>query len=279
MRRGERSMGKRLGDILKEHHLASEEQIDQALRIQVGGNRRLGYLLLKMGVISADQLLKVLSQQMGLDIINVDQEFSTEVVDLLPRYLCRKYTVLPLRQEQKNILNVAMVDPSDDAAITDIETYTGMVVRPMLAREPDISAAIKRLIPFSYRDLVNPQVYGRAARLASLCLLALLAGSGWVAYRYVMHERYGTVSVSPDAVTYKNHDLMVGVEGSGKISLLGHGAYTKGFYSVTFPSVDRLKAFVDQQRPNFSEKQAAWLAWLIKGKLSASSKKAPPAHS
>ena len=267
-------MKKRLGDILTDKGLASSEQIDEAVRIQVGGNRRLGYILLKMGVISDDQLMEVLSQQMDVPIISIDQEFSHEVKSVLPKYLCQKYTVLPVCKGNNNILNIAMIDPSDDTAIADIESYTGMVVKPMLARGKDISEAINRYIPFSTKDIFNPQVYGRFAKITTAIALILLFVIGWVSYRYILNEKYGTISATADTTTYKNHDLMLGVEESGKISLLGHGAYTKGFYSVNFPSADALKTFIEQKRENFSDKQAEWLLWVINTHLSTAKKSA-----
>lgn len=263
-------MGKRLGDILVDNGLATNEQVEEALRVQVGGDRRLGYILLKMGVISDGQLIEVLSQQMAMPIIAIDQEFSSQVKAVLPKYLCRRYTVLPLSRGANNILNLAMVDPSDEAAIADIESYTGLVVKPMLAREHDISAGISHYIPFSAKDIFNPQVYGQAAKITTALALSLLVVVGWVGYRYMQAERYGTISVVDGTTTYKNHDLMVGVEATGRISLLGHGAYTKGFYSVNFTAVKDLKTFVEQKRKNFSDKQAEWLLWIIDHPLSAS---------
>lgn len=267
-------MKKRLGAILTDKGLATSEQVDEALRVQVGGNRRLGYILLKMGIISDDQLMDVLSQQMDVPIITIDQEYSSEVKSVLPKYLCQKYTVLPVSKGNSNILNIAMIDPSDDAAIADIEGYTGMVVKPMLARGNDIAAAINRYIPFSTKDIFNPQVYGRFAKVSTAVALVLLFVIGWASYRYILNEKYGTISVTADTTTYKNHDLMLGVEESGKISLLGHGAYTKGFYSVSFPAVDALKTFVEQKRKNFSDKQAEWLLWVIDTHLSGAKKPA-----
>lgn len=265
-------MAKRLGDILIGNGLASNEQIEEALRVQIGGNRRLGYILLKMGVLSDDQLIDVLSQQMDVPIIRVADEFSSAVKSLLPKYLCQKYTVIPVSMGNNNILNLAMIDPSDDAAIADIEGYTGMVVKPMLARGKDILAAIDHFIPFSSKDIFNPQVYGRAAKTASAFAIILLIVVGWFSYRYIQSEKYGSVSVVGETTTYKNLDLMLGVEGSGKISLLGHGAYTKGFYSVNFNSVEALKTFVEQKRKNFSDKQAEWLLYIIDNKLATAKK-------
>lgn len=266
-------MRKRLGEILVENGLVSQDRVDEGIRIQVGGNRRLGYILLKMGAINDDQLLEVLSQQMGLPIITIENDFSKDVVTLLPRYLCRKYTVLPVSKGKNNILNVAMMDPSDDSAISDIESYTGMLVRPMLAREKDISTGITRYVPFSVKDIFNSQVYGRAAKIATSAAILLLLVIGWASYQYIDKELHGTVKLINGTMTYSNHDLMLGIEGKDKISLLGHGAYTKGFYSVNFTSVEALKTFIEQKRKNFSDKQADWLIWVINKHLASDSQK------
>ena len=63
---------KRLGDLLIEANLLTMEDLNKALRLQVGGNRRLGYLLIKSGFISEEQLHTVLSQQLDLPIVTVE---------------------------------------------------------------------------------------------------------------------------------------------------------------------------------------------------------------
>lgn len=257
----------RIGTILVRRGLATDEQINEALRIQVGGNRRLGYILIKMGLISSDQLLEILSAQLGLPIINIEDEFSSDVKSVLPRYLCQKYTVTPLSKSNGNILNLAMVDPSDDSAIADIESYTGMVVKPLLAKENNISAANRKLIPFTIKDIFNPQVYDQSTKIASSVAMLLLIIIGIMSYNYIQIERYGSISTIGDTITFKNHDLIIGVEGSGKISLLGHGAYSKGFYAVSFNSNQPLLTFIDQKRSTFSNKQYEWLMRIIKTKL------------
>lgn len=257
----------RLGEILLERGLVSASQIEEAVRIQVGGNRRLGYILIKMGILSDDQLLEVLSDQLGLTIISVASEFTAEVKKLLPRHLCRKYTVIPISVGSNNVLNIAMMDPSDDAAIDDIESYTGMVVKPLLAREKDISAAIGTSIPYSLRDIFNPQTFSRVSQFLSVIALVLLLITGAFAYRYLQTEKYGEISMVGTSRTFKNHDLMVGVEEDGKISLLGHGAYASGFYSITFDSGKSLNAFIEQKRKNFSDEQYQWLLWVIQNNI------------
>lgn len=253
----------RLGELLVQHGLVDQERIDEALRLQVGGNRRLGYLLIKMGLLSDNQLLETLSEQLDMPIVNTSDVFDPAVKRTLPRYLCRKYHAIPLRFGDRNLLQVGMLDPLDTEAIFDIENYTGRVVEPVLARQNDIAVAIRRNIPISLKDIFNPQVYNRFAKVATVVAAVLLLLVASLLYRYVQTEKYGTISVVENTKLYKNHDLMIGIEGDGKASIFGHGAYASGYYSVTFANAEVLGSFVEQKKQNFSDKQYAWINWVF----------------
>jgi len=143
----------RLGELLVQQNLVSQETIDIALRIQIGGNRRLGHILVRMKEITDDQLAETLAQQFKTPIISIDEKFSPEVKKIIPRYLCKHYGVLPLALKTKNILQLAMSDPSDEDAISDIQQYTNKAIEPLLARQTEINKEINRRIPFSIKDL------------------------------------------------------------------------------------------------------------------------------
>lgn len=256
-----------LGELLITKKLVSKEQVNEALRLQVSGNRRLGYLLIKMGLITEEQLLHVLAEQLELSIIDVDKEFRAEVKDLLPRYLCRQYSVLPLQTERNNIISLAMTDPLDHEAISNIENYTGMVVKPSLIGHKDIARAIKQYIPFTFKEFFHLLTFNRAIQFTTAVALVLLLSTSFFLANYVYQEKYGTISVTDDSTVYKNHDLMVGVDRSGKISLLGRAARAEGYYSVTFDKMESLKDFIEQKKNNFSEKQAFWLQWVMENRI------------
>ena len=253
----------RLGEILVNKGLVTPSEVDQALRLQVGGNRRVGYLLIQMGFITGDQLLEALSDQLDVPIITIKDQFSPAVKKILPRYLCRKYSVLPLTLEKNKVLNLAMLNPLDDQAIADVEAFSGMAVKPVLARKTDISKSIGEYVPLSAKDIFNPQMYGRAAKIISSIALLLLLVVGYFMYQNIKTEKFGTVSRVDNSTIFKNHDLMVGVDQSGKVSLLGHGAYSKGYYKVSFDSIEFMDDFIKKKEKDFSEKQSDWLDWVI----------------
>ena len=252
----------RLGELLVAKGLVSRENVDEALRLQVGGNRRLGYILIKMGLLKDEQLLDVLSEQLDLPIVEVENEFSAETRSLVPKYICRRYSVMPLVKENHNVLRVAMMNPMDDDAIADIESFTGFAVKPILARRKDIERSINRLIPFSLKDFFNPDVWARASKMLAVVAICLAISIGVMVQRFIHEAQYGTISHVNSTILYKHHDLMVGFEKEGKVSLLGRGAYSDGYYSVSFNNLEMFENFIKQKQKNFSEIQYQWLVWV-----------------
>lgn len=253
----------RLGDLLVQHDLLKQDTLKEALRIQVGGNRRLGNILVRMKAISEDQLVEILAEQLQIDITDIGHVISGDVKKSIPRYLCKKYDVIPLKLGENNTIKVAMSDPSDDQTIKDLEQYTGRVVDPHLARQSDIATNISKHVPWTINDLLAPQAGNYFMKAAvAVCLVMILAVGGF-SYQYVKRSTYGTVSQNSESTIYKNHDLMLALDSTGKINLLGRGAYAKGYYSIAFNDTTVLKAFISSRTKDFSEKQRKWLNWAL----------------
>jgi hypothetical protein len=254
---------KRLGELLVDSKLISEEDLNKALRLQIAGSRRLGYILIHMGFIKEDQLQAILSDQLDVPIVNVASEFDPSVKRLLPKYLCRKYSVIPLKTGENNTLTLAMVDPSDQEAVSDIEKYTGKVIQPVLASTSEISSNIRSRIPWSLRDIFNSQTsMSITAAIAALALILILVTATQL-YRYYQHEKYGKVTSSPQSTTYENYELILGFDKDNKVSLLGRGAYSSGYYSVTFDNTQTLEQFIKSKQGDLSAKQLEWLSWAM----------------
>lgn len=263
-RRGDKPF---LGEILLQRGLITKEQLEQGLRVQVGGLRRLGYLLIKMKFIGQPQLIEALSQQLGIAIVSPEAEITAEVRKVLPRHVCHRYTVLPLALEDNNVLRLAMVDPLDDVAIREVENYTGRAVRPVLANLDEIQRAIGRHVALSPQDFFNPHVYKRLALASAAAAAALLLVAGYLLYGQVRLETRGTVSRVGDSVIYKNHDLMVDVSPSRGIYFSGRGSFASGYFGVRFEDAGSWSAFVRAQRELLSERQRSWLGWLEREKI------------
>lgn len=255
-----------LGEILVKKGIVNQATIDEAIKVQIGSNRRLGKILVRMKALTEDELVDALAAQLGIIPLNkttLPTNISAEVKNKLPRYLCQKYDVIPLRLKNNNILEVAMSDPSDNQAISDLEQYTGNVIKCLLAKQSDIADRTK-LIPYSLKnDFFSPQG-NRFTRIAVAVCLILVAVVGGFSYHYYYNSKYGTVSTTANSTIYKNHDLMLDFDAKGTINILGRGAFAKGIYSASFKDTNVLNAFLASRKADLSEKQQEWLAWVIK---------------
>ena len=137
-------MSGKLGEILIKENLISADQLKQALDHQRRSGGRLGNSLVKLGFLSDDEVTAVLSRQYGVPSINLSYfEVDSTVTKLIPMETASKYQILPLSRVGSS-LTVAMVDPTNVFAMDDIQFMTGFNIEPVVASETAIMEAIKK---------------------------------------------------------------------------------------------------------------------------------------
>ena len=122
-----------LGEILLKANLVDKQAIVNAIKAAKTSNKRLGQVLLEQGLISEDTLTKVLAKQSGLPYVNIDKvEIPSNATTLVPQELMKKHNVLPLG-ENDGKLRLVISDPSDIEAMDalrfrlnrELECYLG----------------------------------------------------------------------------------------------------------------------------------------------------------
>jgi type IV pilus assembly protein PilB len=137
-------MSGKLGEILLKENLISADQLKQAIDHQKQNGGRLGNSLVKLGFLSDDEVTAVLSRQYGVPSINLSYfEVDSSVIKLIPMETAMKYQILPLSRVGSS-LTVAMVDPTNVFAMDDIKFMTGFNIEPVVASETAIMEAIKK---------------------------------------------------------------------------------------------------------------------------------------
>src|SRR5580700_1964391 len=135
-------MSSRLGEILVKDSLISADQLKQALEYQKKNGGRLGTCLVKMGLVSDEDITAVLSRQYGVPSINLRfYEVDTSVIKLVPQETAVRYQIVPLSRVGST-LTIAMTDPTNVFAMDDIKFMTGFNVEPVVASETAITEAI-----------------------------------------------------------------------------------------------------------------------------------------
>ncbi|MCP4979683.1 MAG: type II/IV secretion system protein [Gammaproteobacteria bacterium] len=125
----------RLGDLLVEKSLITEDQLQHALSEQKKLGRKLGGTLIELGMIDENSLLNLLASQLSIPLIDIDNyNYSDDVAKLLPESLARRYRALVLEDRNKDYL-VAMADPTDIYALDEIQSKLNKPVSLAIVRE------------------------------------------------------------------------------------------------------------------------------------------------
>jgi type IV pilus assembly protein PilB len=135
-------MSSRLGEILVRDSVISQDQLKQALDYQKREGGRLGTCLVKLGIVSDEDITAVLSRQYGVPSINLKfYEVDPSVIKLIPQETAVRYQIVPLSRVGST-LTIAMTDPTNVFAMDDIKFMTGFNVEPVVASETAIVEAI-----------------------------------------------------------------------------------------------------------------------------------------
>jgi len=138
-------MAERLGEMLLQGGALTEAELEEVLSAQSVYGGRLGTNLVEMGLLSEDNLARLLNQKLGVPSVDSKslETVPSSVLDLLPQDMVRRFQVLPLALEGKKLV-LAMADPADYNAIDEIGFFTGLVVVPRVCSELRLSMAMER---------------------------------------------------------------------------------------------------------------------------------------
>ncbi len=135
-------MSAKLGELLVRENLISPQNLREALDYQREHGGRLGFNLVKLGLVSDDMITAVLSRQYGIPSVNLDLfNVDAAVLRLIPQEVAQKHCVLPLSRVGAT-LTLAMVDPTNVFAMDDVKFMTGLNVEPVVVAEGSIQIAI-----------------------------------------------------------------------------------------------------------------------------------------
>lgn len=137
-----------LGNILVDLKLITPEKLDIALKEQAAlgkaSPRRLGEILVNLGFVSEDDILRALSSQFSLKNL----KFSEFPKDVPPGSyptvkFMKQYKLVPLGMDD-SVMKIAMSDPLDEYALDALRNFTDRSLDICLSSEKDISEAIEQ---------------------------------------------------------------------------------------------------------------------------------------
>jgi type IV pilus assembly protein PilB len=133
-----------LGQYLLQEGLLSREQLVQAMTEQKSSGQRLGYVVVRLGMVEENEVTKLLARLYRMPAVDLTRfEVEPTVLKLIPADIATKQVVLPLKREGRT-LTVAMADPTNIGLVDDLKFITRYDLFPVLAGEQVLRKLIER---------------------------------------------------------------------------------------------------------------------------------------
>jgi MSHA biogenesis protein MshE len=135
----------RLGEILVQQKLLSEEQLGLALAEQKRSGRKLGRVFVENGYVTEEQIANALARQLSIPYLNLKFfNVNPEIVRMLPETQARRFRALVLEDRHGTLL-VGMSDPTDLFAYDEISRIVKQTIELAVVNETEVLAVIDRI--------------------------------------------------------------------------------------------------------------------------------------
>ena len=135
----------RLGEILVQQKLLTEEQLGLALADQKRSGRKLGRVFIENGFVTEEQIAGALAKQLDIPYINLKfYNINPAMVRLLPETQARRFRALVL-EERRGALLVGISDPTDLFAYDEIARQVKRNIDLAVVNETEVLHAIDRI--------------------------------------------------------------------------------------------------------------------------------------
>ena len=133
---------KSLGEMLVEENLITPTQLESALALQRQKGGTLSDILLRQGIVKAEQMAIILSIKLNLPLIDLKRHvIQPQALRLIPEEMARKHMLIPLDIVNDSLM-VVMADPEDIRTIEDIKAQAKIRIEVALGVPSDIERAI-----------------------------------------------------------------------------------------------------------------------------------------
>lgn len=133
---------KLLGDLLLEWQAIDRQHLDQALDMQKQNGKRLGVLLRESGLVSEEILADVVAEQSELPRAKLSQDSVRQFAGRLPRYLVERNRTIPFADGEGGSLNLAVAEPLPEEVLAEIQAEVAEPIACFIVCEAEIVGAL-----------------------------------------------------------------------------------------------------------------------------------------
>jgi type IV pilus assembly protein PilB len=131
-------------NVLLKENLITEKQLNDAKDKQIGAKKPIQELLVEMGFIQEEDLIKISSRVFNMPVLGLGrEEIDPSATKLISYDVAKRYGIFPVRREGDTLL-LAMSNPQDIIALDDIKIMTNLKIKPILSKKSDIANCIEK---------------------------------------------------------------------------------------------------------------------------------------
>ena len=154
---------KRIGELLVEAEVLSQANVDDALRVQREKGGKIVEVLMALGYLDPHSFAKFLSSQRGIPSLELaNYQVPDEILMVITGEFAREKQVFPIDKLGK-LLTLGMECPLDTDTIEQLESMTGLSVKPILCSQADIRSAIEQYYPLETQGTTPKPVSKKGA--------------------------------------------------------------------------------------------------------------------
>ena len=136
---------RRLGDILTAKGVVTQDQINELLA-KTDRGKRIGELLVDESLVSEEDLAMALAEQRGLRYHDLkDFRINPKFTDMIPADLMQRYQFVPVEDTDEGNLLIAITDPNNIPAIDDLEMILSRSIEISVSTPSAIKKDLKRI--------------------------------------------------------------------------------------------------------------------------------------
>ena len=133
-----------MGELLLDEGIISRQQLNAALEAQKDKGGLIGEILVELKFVKEEDIAQSLTAQYGFPFLTLkNYDVSPEITSIIPPNLARQYLLVPIDKIGSN-LTLAMSNPLNMQAISDVELLSGCSVQAFVSTSSDIKKAIER---------------------------------------------------------------------------------------------------------------------------------------
>ena len=138
-------MRKKLGEMLAEANLLTEDQLKEALMDLPKSKLKLGQYLIRKGLVGEHPMLEMLSRQLKIERYQPEKyPLDQSLAQLIPLDYAQKFQIAPLKKKGR-LLTICMSDPMDIDTLDGVEMLTNCEVEPSIGTEREVNQLISSI--------------------------------------------------------------------------------------------------------------------------------------